>query len=120
MDVKVAEFVSDAPIVARGGHSQEWAAESREMAGFLARLRAAADPRGSVEPELAAMSPVARYSAFVADDLARIHATEERLGWTRAYRATLERERRRLQADAAADWAVGVEFAHLLAVAPVA
>lgn len=116
-ELKICVFSSDAPIVARGGHSQRWEAGSQEMAGFLARLRAAADPRGSVERQLAQMSPVARYAAFVADDLARLRATEERFGWSRAYRATLEHERRRLQADAPADWEVGVEFARTLMVA---
>lgn len=118
-DLKICVFSSESPIVARGGHSQEWEPGSQEMAGFLARLRAAADPRDSVERRLAQMSPVARYAAFVADDLARIRATEERVGWTRAYRTTLERERRRLAADAPADWEVGIEFAHTLAGAPV-
>lgn len=118
-DLKICAFSSEAPIVALGGHSQPWEPGSQEMAGFLAQLRAAADPRGPVEQRLAQMSPVARYAAFVADELARIRATEERVGWTRAYRTTLERERRRLKAGSPADWEVGIAFADLLAGAPI-
>ena len=112
--VKVVVFRSDAPIVARGGHSQPWEAGAMEMAGFLARLRGAADPRGSLERRLARLSPSTRYAAFVADGLARIRAREASLGWTRADRSTLGRERRRLESEAPADWAAGSELAQLL------
>jgi hypothetical protein len=109
-EAKICVFSSDAPIVACGGHSQEWAPGAREMYGFLARLRAAADPRGPLEPFIASLSPVARYAAFVADSLQRARRSEEQVGWTSESRVVLERERGRLQAEAAGEWAAGVEL----------
>jgi hypothetical protein len=109
-EAKVCVFSSDAPIVACGGHSQDWAPGARDMYGFLARLRAAADPRGPLEPIIAALSPIARYSAFVADSLERARRSAQQVGWTSESRLVLERERSRLQAAANAEWAAGVEL----------
>ena len=114
-EAKVCVFSSDAPIVACGGHSQEWAPGARDMYGFLARLRAAADPRGPLEPLIARLSPVARYAAFVADSLERARRSEEQIGWARESRVVLERERGRLQAEMSGDWADGLSLANRLA-----
>ena len=110
-EAKVAVFSSDAPIVACGGHSQGWDAGSREVEASLARLRAAADPRGPLEPFIAGLSPVARYAAFVADALERARRSEESFGWARESRPVLERERNRLQTSAVDDWTAGVALA---------
>lgn len=110
-DVKVVVFSSEAPIIARGGHSQEWEVGSMEIVGYLARLRAAADPRGPLERRLAELSPVTRYAAFVWDGIITATAAEQRAGWKRADRLVLLRERRRLQQESPADWAAGVELA---------
>lgn len=107
-EAKICVFSSDAPIVACGGHSQDWAPGARDMYGFLARLRAAADPRGPLEPLIAGLSPVARYAAFVADSLERARRSEEQVGSASESRVVLERERSRLQSGATADWAAGV------------
>lgn len=114
-EMKVAVFSSAAPIVAGGGHSQDWEPGSRDIAGFLARLRAAADPRGSLERHIAGLTPVARYASFVANSLAHVRASEKVFDWTRADRVVLERERRRLQVAAATEWAAGAELAGRLA-----
>lgn len=109
-EAKVAVFTSPAPIVAAGGHSQGWSPGARDMYGFMARLRAAADPRGGLEPTIAALSPVARYAAFVADSLERVRRSEEASGWTHDSRIVLERERNRLMTGAAGDWSAGEEL----------
>jgi hypothetical protein len=109
-EAKICVFSSDAPIVACGGHSQDWAPGARDMYGFLARLRAAADPRGPLEAMIAGLSPVARYAGFVADSLERARRSEEQVGWTRDSRLVLERERSRLKAQASDEWAAGVEL----------
>jgi len=113
-EVKIAVFSSNAPIVASGGHSQEWEPGSRDLSAFLARLRAAADPRAALEQDIAGLSPVARYAAFVADSLDRMRRSEESFGWARESRPVLERERNRLQTDAASDWAAGAALADRL------
>jgi hypothetical protein len=109
-EAKICVFSSDAPIVACGGHSQDWAPGARDVYGFLARLRAAADPRGPLESIIAGLSPVARYAAFVADSLDRARRSEEQVGWTKESRLVLEREHGRLRAEASAEWAAGVEL----------
>ena len=113
-DVKVAVLSSEAPIVACGGHSQDWSFGAREMAGFVARLRAAADPRGTLEADLARLTPVARYAAFVADSLARIRAREAKFGWARGDRAILEAERRRMRSASDSEWSAGLTLAERL------
>lgn len=105
---KIIVFSSDAPIVACGGHSQEWAAWGREIEGFLARLRAAADPRGPLEAKIAGLSPMARYAAFIEDTLTRRGGASEQLLTDPMTLAALSRERARLKEAAAAEWAAGV------------
>jgi hypothetical protein len=117
-EVKVAVFSSDAPIVARGGHSQTWERGSHEITAYLAKLRAAADPRGDVERRLARLSPVARYAAFIRSSLVVVSETERRAGWSRADTAILARERRRLQQDWTDDWAAGGILCAWLGAAP--
>jgi len=115
-DVKICVLRSDAPILACGGHSQRWQPGAREAAAFIARLRAAADPRASLEAELCDLSPVARYAAFVHDSLERIKRSMQNSDeWPAEQRVVLERERSRLRADHAPDWAAGVDLAVRLA-----
>jgi len=110
-EVRVCVFRSDAPIVARGGHSQAREFESNEIAIFLARLRAAADPRGVLETRLAGMSPTEIYAAFVASRLATIGAGDRLADWRRADRLILLRERRRLRDQTPAAWSTGSDLA---------
>jgi hypothetical protein len=105
-ETKVIVFSSEAPILARGGHSQDWDPWSDEVAAFLARLRAAAGDR-QLEEQLDSLTPVARYAAFVGAGLARYRASTALSRWHPATHALLERERRRLQAEAPDDWASG-------------
>ena len=112
--VKICVFSSDAPIVACGGHSQDWAPSAREMYGFLARLRAAADPRDTLEPLIAGLSPGARYAAFVADALERARRSAEQVGWTSQSRLVFERERDRLRSQSIESWVAGADLARQL------
>jgi hypothetical protein len=113
-EVKTCVFSSEAPILACGGHSQAWQPGGREVAAFIARLRAAADPRGTLEAELCDLSPVARYAAFVHDGLERVSRSGPNSDWPVQTRSALERERSRLRADQAREWAAGVNLAERL------
>jgi hypothetical protein len=113
--VKVAVFSSVAPIVARGGHSQEWEPGSRDLAAFVARLRAAADPRQDLERRLAALSPAAIYAAYVATERAHAAASARSLGWAPEARNLLRREEARLRAESPDDWTAGSRLATELA-----
>jgi hypothetical protein len=115
--VKVCVFSSDAPIVARGGHSQDWEYGAQEIVAFLGRLRAAADPRATLERQMSDLSPVARYASFVWDRLLNSMRTE-RAGFDRADRLLLLRERRRLRESSVAEWQAGVDLACALGDPP--
>ena len=66
-DVVVAAFVSPAPLLARGGHSQGWDAGADAVGAFFGRLMVAVDYRPGFEAELAAVTPLGRYAAFIRD-----------------------------------------------------
>ncbi len=108
--VKVCVFSSEAPIVARGGHSQSWGFGAQEIVAYLARLRAASDPRSTLEMQIAKLSPTARYASFVSDRLASSNRSE-RIGWSRADRQILLREARRLRDESPGEWKAGVDMA---------
>jgi len=109
--VAVALFSSEAPILARGGHSQGWDPGAQRMAGFFASLRAAAARQPELESELGEMSPVARYAAFVADWMARYRSSETLRAWTPNTLALMRREEGRLRRERATDWAAGADLA---------
>ncbi len=108
-DLKIAVFSSDAPILARGGHSQAWEPWSRDVVAFLAELRAAADPRASFERRLADASPSAVYAAYVEHELELKTAAARQTGWQLAA-DLLHRERKRLETARPADWQAGLEL----------
>lgn len=108
-DTKVMVFASDAPILARGGHSQAWDPWARDVVAFLAELRAAADPRGRFERRLAAAAPGAIYAAYLARELDLRTATARGTGWQMT-NEVLYRERRRLETARPANWAAGTEL----------
>ena len=106
-EVTVAVFSSEAPILARGGHSQGWDPLAEEATGFDARLRAAVGRSRDLEAHALSMPPVSLYAAFVADTLAREEAAARRVSWHPVTQALLRREARRLASDAREDWAAG-------------
>ena len=112
---RILLFSSQAPIVARGGHSQEWGAESHEIDAHIACMRAAAVPGSDLERRLAAASPVARYASFLVTRIASASAGERRAGWSKADQALLRAEGRRLRTQAPADWDAGARLAEDLA-----
>lgn len=111
---RVAVFSSDAPILARGGHSQGWDPGAEEAAAFLARLRAAAGRSRELETRLAGLAPTAIYAAFVADSGARFRHSEALTDFRPHTLGRLRREEGRLKADAPPDWQEGAEVARAL------
>jgi hypothetical protein len=118
--VTVAVFSSEAPILARGGHSQGWDPGAERVAGFFASLRAAAARQADLEAELAQMPPVARYAAFVADWMSRYRSSETLRAWTPNTLVLMRREAGRLRRERAAEWTTGADLAARLGLAPAA
>ncbi len=106
-DALVAVFMSPAPLLRRGGHSQGWDAAASELGAFFGRQLLAVDLAPGFEAAAAAADPVARYAAFVADAAARYRRSEV----LRSTRADVCRlivaEERRLREHCPAAWAAG-------------
>jgi hypothetical protein len=113
-EVTVAVFSSEAPILARGGHSQGWDPLAEETTGFDARLRAAVGRSRDLEAHALSLPPVALYAAFVVDTLTREEAAARRVGWHPMTQALLRREARRLAGAAPGEWAAGEGLAAAL------
>ena len=102
-----ASFVSPAPLLRRGGHSQGWDPGAENLGAFFGRLMVAIDYAPGFERAAASATPLTRYAAFLAElDLrfarsAGLRTTDPRL-W---HLISHESERmRRLHPD---DWAAG-------------
>jgi hypothetical protein len=109
-DTRVLVFTSDAPILARAGHSQEGDPLANAIAAWFARVRAAAGSQAGVEQRFAGLTEVARYAAFIAAATNLSRAKERRTGWPVPMLAMLRGEQRRLERTAPADWAAGAAF----------
>jgi hypothetical protein len=69
--VVVAAFVSGAPLLRRGGHSQGWDEGADVIGGFFARMMVAIDFKPGFEQAFAVAEPLTRYAAFVRDSYQR-------------------------------------------------
>ena len=72
----VAVFVSPAPLLRRGGHSQGWDLGAQSLGAHFGRLVAVAGQDRTFEAAAAKADPLARYAAFVADQVERGHRSE--------------------------------------------
>jgi len=73
-DAVVAAFTSPAPLLRRGGHSQLVDPAAESLGAWYGRLLFAVDVLPGFEARVAALLPVARYAAFLADELGRYRA----------------------------------------------
>jgi hypothetical protein len=105
--VVIATFVSPAPLLRRGGHSQGWDPGAETIGAFFGRFLLAVDYTPGFEAFAAQADPVTRYAAFVADAMARYRASPI----LRAQQADLwmvfQAEEKRLQANHSTEWAAG-------------
>lgn len=80
-----ASFVSSAPLLRRGGHSQGWDAGAENLGAFFGRMMVAVDYAPGFECAAAAATPLARYGTFLAELQSRfarspgLRATDPRL-----------------------------------------
>jgi hypothetical protein len=116
-EVAILVFISPAPLLRRGGHSQGWDEPADSLAAFFARMRVAVEQAPGFEADLAQTTPVTRYAAFVGELVQRYRAStslrdDQPRRWT-----LLAGEERRLRRDHAADWEAGRRLAAELAAA---
>ena len=102
-----AAFVSPAPMLRRGGHSQGWDRGADNLGAFFGRLMVAVDYAPGFEALAAAASPLARYAAFVADLEARFVASPGLRTTEADLWHLIDHEAARLRRDHATDLAAG-------------
>lgn len=107
-DAVVAAFVSPAPMLRRGGHSQGWDVAADSLGAFFARLMVAVDYAPGFEGAAAAAAPRTRYAAFVADLTTRIDRSRALEATEQSLHQLMEHERARLRRDHPEDWAAGL------------
>lgn len=103
----VALFTSAAPLLKRGGHSQEWDLGAASIGAFFGRLLLAVDIRPGFELRLAAATPLARYAAFIVDESTRYEGSLALREGAPDLWAWIEAERRWLRSTSPADWSAG-------------
>lgn len=108
--VVVAAFVSPAPLLARGGHTQGWDLGADAVGAFFGRLMVAVDYRPGFEAKLALVPPLARYAAFIRDVDGR-RRTRGRVDWPDdAFGRLVTAEAVRLRKTAHAEWSAGADL----------
>jgi hypothetical protein len=105
--VAIAVFISAAPLLRRGGHSQGWDPGAETLGAFFGRFLLAVDYTPGFEASAAAADPITRYAAFVADAMGRYRTSpvlraEQAELWT-----MLQAEERRLRTSHPTEWAMG-------------
>jgi hypothetical protein len=103
-----AAFVSPAPLLRRGGHSQGWDPGADRLGAFFGRLMVAVDYAPGFEQQAAAATPLARYAAFVADLEARFSGSRALQTTDQAMYHLVEHEGSHLRGEHPGDWAAGL------------
>jgi len=103
----IAAFTSPAPLLVAGGHSQVGEQLAAMVGAFFARLLLAIDYEASFETTLAGLDPLARYSAFVANQYSRYRASPGLRDEAADLARLIEREERRLRVDQGPAWSAG-------------
>jgi hypothetical protein len=106
--VVVVVFVSSAPLLRRGGHSQAWDLGAESLGAYFSRFLVAVDYAPGFEARAARADPVTRYSAFVADAMARYRTGPILRDQQPELWVVLRSEERRLQATHPHEWAAGM------------
>jgi hypothetical protein len=109
----VVAFVSPAPLLRRGGHSQGWDLAAQSVGAFFARLVAGAGRDRSFEIAAAKADPVTRYAAFITDQI-RHRPTVLDIDLDPLSGTKLHAEAARLRRDAASQWEAGQRLAAAL------
>jgi hypothetical protein len=95
-DTVVVVFLSPAPLLRAGGHSQGRDTGADAVGAFFGRIRAAAGVRRDLERKITRTDPLTLYATFVCDELARTAPALGAIDEDRELRAVLRAERSRL------------------------
>jgi hypothetical protein len=104
---RIVLFSTPGPMIRRGGHSQGWDPGSAHLAAWFARLRALLGQDAALDARVTAMSPLARYSAYLAGSLEGFAETPALSRDRHAELGHLRTEAVRRRRDQPAEWAAG-------------
>ena len=116
-DKIVAAFVSPAPLLRRGGHSQGWDPGADSLGAFFGRLMVAVDFAPGFEGRAAGATPLERYAAFVADQLVRFRRAPSLRMTEPGLARLIEQEAARVRSEHPDAWAVGATLLEASGVA---
>jgi hypothetical protein len=103
----IAAFTSPAPLLVAGGHSQTGDQLAPMVGAFFGRLLLAIDYVAGLEAVLAGLDPLARYSAFVANQGARYRSSPRLRDEEADLVRLIDREALRLRVDHGPAWSAG-------------
>jgi hypothetical protein len=115
---RIVLLATPGPMIRRGGHSQGWDPGSAHLAGWFARLRALLGRDAQLDADVTAMSPLARYSAYLAGALDGFAETPALSRDRHTELAHIRAEAARLRRDRPTEWAAGQRLLAAVAVRP--
>jgi hypothetical protein len=114
---RIAVFATPGPMVRRGGHSQGWDPGSAHLAAYFGRLRACLGRDPELDARATAMSPLARYSAYLAGAINGFAEAPALSADRHAELHHLRSEAERLHRDHRDDWLAGIRLLETLGAA---
>ncbi len=105
--VAIAAFISPAPLLRRGGHSQGWDPGAETLGAFFGRFLLAVDYTPGFEASAARADPITRYAAFIADAMSRYRTSPILRAQQADLWTVLQAEERRLRTNHPTEWANG-------------
>ena len=109
-DAILVRFVSPAPMLRRGGHSQGIDDGAETLGGWFGRLRSAIDLAPSIESALTAAEPLELYAAFLQDTNHQLNANPTIRSVYRDLACLLRAEAVRLREEQPTIWASAIEL----------
>jgi hypothetical protein len=104
---RIAVFATPGPMIRRGGHSQGWDPGSAHLAAYFGRLRACLGRDPELDARVTHMTPLARYSAYLAGAISGFAEAPALAADRHAELRHLRSEAQRLHHDHPDDWAAG-------------
>ncbi|MET0772295.1 MAG: hypothetical protein ABWZ82_04365 [Candidatus Limnocylindrales bacterium] len=105
---RIAVFATPGPMIRRGGHSQGWDPGAAHLAAWFGRLRACLGRDVRLDARVTAMTPLARYSAYLAGAISGFAEAPALSADRHAELSHLRSEAERLHRDHHLDWTAGV------------
>lgn len=112
---RIAVFATPGPMIRRGGHSQGWDPGSAHLAAYFARLRACLGRDPGLDARVTHMTPLARYSAYLAGAINGFAEAPALSADRHAELGHLRSEAERLHRDHPDDWLSGLRLLEALA-----